>query len=170
MENIYHTFMEQISHIYNTFDSVIKHKHDIRDKVENQQALNNSINYLNNNAFTINNNVLEFILMEWNKEDSKYFNGPLNGQQLEINKKDSEIVKRSKQSHNSRYWRYLNIINIAKVYRNSVFYLPTFADRPLFLTWKAGGRIYTLSQYLSYQGDDLCRALLLFANDNDKNN
>jgi DNA-directed RNA polymerase, mitochondrial len=40
------------------------------------------------------------------------------------------------------------------------FYLPTFAD---FI-----GRIYTLSQYLSYQGDDLCRSLLLFA-DNKSN-
>lgn len=35
------------------------------------------------------------------------------------------------------------------------FYLPTFAD--------LRGRIYTLSQYLSYQGDDLCIFLLLFA-------
>lgn len=34
------------------------------------------------------------------------------------------------------------------------FYLPTFAD--------FRGRIYCFSSYLSYQGNDLARALLLF--------
>ena len=45
-------------------------------------------------------------------------------------------------------------------YRNSVFNLPTFAD--------FRGIIYTLSQYLSYQGDDICRSLLLFADKNER--
>lgn len=145
----------EISHIYNTFDSVVKHKHDLRDQVENQYVLNHTINYLNKTAFTINKDVLDFILLEWYNENSKFFNG-LNKEQV-ISKSDSEEIRNSKQSHNSKYWRYSNTINIAKVYRNSIFYLPTFAD--------FRGRVYTLTQYLSYQGDDLCRSLLLFAND-----
>ena len=156
IDNKYFPYIQgEISHIYNTFDSVVKNKHSIRDKVENQQVLNQSINYLNNTPFKINLEVLEFILIEWNKENSVYFKG-FNKLQV-INKTDSEVIKRNKQSHNSKYWRYLNIINIATVYKNETFYFPTFAD--------FRGRIYTLTQILTYQGDDLCRSLLLFANE-----
>jgi hypothetical protein len=143
----------EISHIYNTFDSIVKTKHSIRDKVENQQALNQTINYLNNTAFKINLDVLDFILTEWEKDNSVYFN-EFNKLQV-VNKTDTEEVKRNKQSHNSKYWRYLYIINIATLYKEQIFYLLTFAE--------FRGRIYTLSQYLTYQGDDLCRSLLLFA-------
>lgn len=156
IDNKYFPYIQgEISHIYNTFDSVVKNKHSIRDKVENQHLLNQTINYLNNTPFKINLDVLDFILNEWYKENSVYFKG-FNKLQV-INKKDSEDVKRNKQSHNSKYWRYLNIINIATVYKNEIFYFPTFAD--------FRGRIYTLTQILTYQGDDLCRSLLLFANE-----
>jgi hypothetical protein len=56
----------EISHIYNSFDTVVKKKFEIRDQVENQQVLNKTINYLKKTAFTINNEVLNFILSEWN--------------------------------------------------------------------------------------------------------
>ena len=52
----------EISHIYNTFDTVVKQKFEIRDKVENQEVLNKTISYLNKTAFTINNEVLDFIV------------------------------------------------------------------------------------------------------------
>ena len=52
----------EISHIYNTFDTDVKHKFEIRDKVENQAVLNKTISYLNKTAFTINNEVLDFIV------------------------------------------------------------------------------------------------------------
>lgn len=126
----------EISHIYNSFDTVVKQKFEIRDKVENQQVLNKTISYLNKTAFTINNDVLDFILTEWNNPDSTYFNG-LN-KEHDILKDDKAEVKLSKQDHNSKYWRFFNTITVATAYRNSVFYLPTFAD--------FRGRIYTLSQ------------------------
>ena len=148
----------ETSHIYNTFDTVVKQKHEIKDKVENQHVLNETINYLNKTPFTINKDVLDFILLEWNNENSLYFKG-FNKEQV-ISKFDSPELKRRKQSHNSKYWKYLNTINIATVYQDMEFYLPTFSD--------FRGRIYTLSQYLSYQGDDLCKSLLLFGKE--KNN
>jgi DNA-directed RNA polymerase len=69
-------------------------------------------------------------------------------------------VKKEKRAHNSIYWQYFNILQIAELYLEHNFYLPTFAD--------FRGRIYTFSPYLSYQGNDLSRALLLFA-EGDKN-
>jgi hypothetical protein len=54
----------EISHIYNTFDTIVKKKYDIRDQVENKGTLIKTINYLNNTAFTINKQVLDFILDE----------------------------------------------------------------------------------------------------------
>ena len=60
----------ETSHIYNTFDTVVKVKTEIRDKVENQHVLNKTINYLNKTAFTINNDVFDFIITEWNNENS----------------------------------------------------------------------------------------------------
>ena len=69
---------------------------------------------------------------------------------------DSKVLKIEKQSHNSKYYQYLNTIKIADLYKEHSFYLPTFAD--------FRGRIYTLTNYLSYQGSDLSRSLLLFAN------
>ena len=147
----------EISHIYNTFDTIVKRKYDIRDQVENQSVLIDTINYLNNTPFIINKEILKFIRNEWLNDNSTFFKG-LNKLEI-INNKDNEEEIGRKQSHNSKYWRYLNTINIATIYQNSIFYLPTFAD--------FRGRIYTLSNYLSYQGDDLSRSLLLFK---DKNN
>jgi len=53
-------------------------------------------------------------------------------------------------------------LNIAILYKDVKFYLPTFAD--------FRGRIYTLSNYLSYQGADISRSLLLFSDSNNKFN
>jgi hypothetical protein len=111
----------ETSHIYNTFDTVVKQnkKHEIRDRVENQHVLNNTINYLNKTAFTINNGVLDLIIAEWNNEISSYFHG-FNKEQV-ISSSESPAVKLNKQSHNSKDWRYLNTINVATVYRDFVF-------------------------------------------------
>ena len=37
----------EISHIYNTFDTDVKHKFEIRDKVENQEVINKTISCIN---------------------------------------------------------------------------------------------------------------------------
>ena len=58
--------------------------------------------------------------------------------------------------HNSVHYQYKIILIIAYLYKNKVFYLPTFAD--------FRGRVYPLCSTLSYQGNDLARALLGFYN------
>lgn len=87
----------EISHIYNSFDSIVKHKHDLKEKVENQNVLNKTVNYLNENTFTINNDVLDFTLLEWENEDSKIFKG-LNKLQ-DIVKSDSLETRKKKNRH-----------------------------------------------------------------------
>ena len=64
-----------------------------------------------------------------------------NGQNicLEILKTDNKNEINFKQSHNSRYWRWLNTLTIALLYQDSIFYIPTFAD--------FRGRIYTATNY-----------------------
>jgi DNA-directed RNA polymerase len=51
-------------------------------------------------------------------------------------------------------------LNIALLYLNQTFFLPTFAD--------FRGRVYPLTHYLSYQGNDIARSLLLFDNSLDE--
>jgi DNA-directed RNA polymerase len=97
--------------------------------------------------------MLNYILNEWHNENSILFDG-LN-KKLEILSEDKKIEKDNKIRHNAKYQLYKNIINIASIYRNSEFYLPIFAD--------FRGRLYPLSNYLSYQGNDLARSLILFA-------
>jgi DNA-directed RNA polymerase len=57
-------------------------------------------------------------------------------------------------SHNSNHYQYNNTLKIATLFVDHKFYLPTFAD--------FRGRIYTYSNYLSYQGTDLARSLIFF--------
>jgi hypothetical protein len=144
----------EISHIYNSTDTIITKKFDTIYTTEKQNVLINTINILNNIPFEINTRVLDFILEEWENKESSLFKG-LNTL-LIVNDTDSKEVKIRKQSHNSQYYNYLNTINIATLYKEQKFYFPTFAD--------FRGRIYTYSNYLSYQGNDLSRSLLLFAN------
>jgi DNA-dependent RNA polymerase len=147
----------EISHIYNSFDTVIKNKYDNLKTTERQEVLNNTIKTFNKTGFRINANVLNIIWREWEDENSLVFKG-LN-RLKEINVKDSPEDKEVKISHNSKYWNYFNTIQTALLYVNHVIYLPTFADYR--------GRVYTLTNYLSYQGSDISRSLLLF-NDESK--
>lgn len=49
---------------------------------------------------------------------------------------------------------YRNILNIARLFKNRVIYFPAFLD--------FRGRVYSLVNYLSYQGGDIARSLLNF--------
>ena len=113
----------------------------------------NGINYINNIKFKINNQMLLFVVEEWDKPDSKLFNGY--NKKLEILESDSKKDINIKKAHNSLYHLYNNILNIAVLYRNAEFYFPVFAD--------FRGRIYPITNFLSYQGNDLARSLLLFS-------
>ncbi|KAF8575774.1 DNA/RNA polymerase [Ramaria rubella] len=99
--------------------------------------------------------MLNFVLDEWSKENSILLKGY--NKYKEINDDDSKIIKNDKIKHNALYHLYYNIINIATLFRNHELYVPVFAD--------FRGRLYTLSDYLTYQGNDLARSLLLFDRD-----
>jgi hypothetical protein len=133
-------------------NNVIKGKFDQRYKTEGSDNFYQSIDYLNSIKFKINIPMLNFVLGEWNKENSIFFKGY--NKYKEIFDEDNNIIKNNKIKHNALYHLYFNIINIASLFRNQVLYLPVFAD--------FRGRLYTLANYLSYQGNDLARSLLLF--------
>ncbi len=81
--------------------------------------------------------MLDFLLAEWEKDDSLIYgryNKPC----------DDEMFNNETQQHNSLYWMYRNILNIALLFRDEVFYFPVFMD--------FRGIIYPLVNYLTYQG------------------
>jgi DNA-directed RNA polymerase len=119
----------------------------------------NSINYQNSIKFKINIPMLMFVLEKWNKDKSMLFKGY--NKYKEILDDDSGIIKKDKEKHNALHHLYLNIIYIAILFRAHIFNLPVFAD--------FRGRLYTLSNYLSYQGNDLARSLLLFDSNEELN-
>ena len=131
---------------------VIKGKYDQKFDTEPSEILNKSIDYLNNIRFRINNEMLNFVLEEWELDNSVLFKGY--NKFKDILAEDTAEVKKEKMTHNSIYHLYYNTLSIAILYRNHSFYLPVFCDYR--------GRIYTLSNYLSYQGNDLARSLFLF--------
>lgn len=117
-----------------------------------------TINYLNKQRFIINKPLLNILLNEWNNKDSLLFHGYNNLHPLTPNINDylsnSKIYKQIIE-HNNHYWQYYNILTIAELYKDIIFYLPVYYD--------FRGRIYTLNNYLTYQGTDLARSLILFA-------
>lgn len=142
------------STILNLFDAgLIKFKYNHRDKTKGSEILYRAVYYLNSMKFRINKVMLNFVLTEWENKESKIFNG-LNIYQPLL-ETDSKLIKEHKISHNSKFHLYSNIINIACLYKDHNFYFPVFAD--------FRGRIYPLSNYLNYQGGDLAKSLLLFA-------
>jgi DNA-directed RNA polymerase len=142
----------EVSHVMNTYDRLVKDNYKNKYPTENLKGLVKTMVSLNNVPFKINKIAYSIFIKEWNKADSFLFKGY--NKKLDIEDMDSSIVKIEKRAHNSIYWQYLNILQIAGLYLNYKFYLPTFAD--------FRGRIYCFSPYLSYQGNDLARALLLF--------
>nr|QCB16497.1 RNA polymerase [Armillaria gallica] len=121
-----------------------------------------TINYLNAKEFVINKEVFEIMLKEFksnNFNDDKgslffdKFNSlhPLTEQLNEIS--DSKL-KKEILAHNSNYWYFNNLLNIASLFLNHSFFLPTYFD--------FRGRVYPAPNYLSYQGSDIARSLLLF--------
>uniref|UniRef100_P33539 Probable DNA-directed RNA polymerase n=1 Tax=Agaricus bitorquis TaxID=5343 RepID=RPOP_AGABT len=132
---------------------LIKGKYNLRDHTEASEMLYSSINYLNSIKFKINKAMLNFILAEWDNKDSKLFKGY--NMLKPILETDSKEIKEEKVSSNSKYTLYSNIISLASLYKDNEFYLPVYVD--------FRGRVYPLSNYISYQGGDLARSLILFA-------
>jgi DNA-directed RNA polymerase len=131
---------------------VIKGKYDKKYNTIGSKEFYEGINSMNKIKFQINNEMLKFVISEWSCKESLFFKGY--NLLKEIYENDSKEIKKDKVKHNAVYSLYYNIIQIAFLFRNQTFYLPVYAD--------FRGRIYTLSNYLSYQGNDLARSLLLF--------
>lgn len=107
----------------------------------------NAVNYLNAQQFEVNSDMLDFLLLEWEKDNGLIFG--------KYNKpSEDDCFNSDTQKHNSLYWMYRNILNIAQLFRGKIIYLPVFMD--------FRGRIYPLVNYLSYQGGDVARSLLNF--------
>ena len=101
-----------------------------------------TVNYLNSIPFEINSTMLEFLLEEWNSDNSIIFKNynklhPLTNN-LELDKLDSK-TKKEIIKHNSIFWNYSNILNIAILLKKQTIYLPTFLD--------FRGRIYPTPVY-----------------------
>lgn len=138
------------SHFNNISDSVITDNFKNKYRTSELQGLVRTITSLNNVEFKINKAAYNIFMEEWVNPNSLLFKGF--NKYLKID--DGAAVKSEKMAHNSRYWQYFNTLKIAGTYIDHVIYFPTFAD--------FRGRIYTYSGYLTYQGSDLARALLLF--------
>nr|QWO71427.1 RNA polymerase [Termitomyces sp. K1Aa] len=124
---------------------------------ELSDAQADAINFLNSQKFKINKEILTFLLKEFKEKDSYIFQGKnvihpetANFIKLDLNKK-KEI-----SAHNSKFNLYKNILTLAVVYENVDFYLPTYFD--------FRGRIYSVVDYLTYQGEDISRSLIEFSN------
>nr|QWO71430.1 RNA polymerase [Termitomyces sp. K1Ac] len=116
-----------------------------------------SINFLNSQKFKINKEILTLLLKEFKKKNSFIFQGKnvihpetANYLKLDLDKK-KEI-----SAHNSKFNLYKNILTLAVTYENVDFYLPTYFD--------FRGRIYSIVDYLNYQGEDISRGLIEFSN------
>lgn len=121
-----------------------------------------SINYRNKGPFKINKKTLSYILKEWDSNESTLFKGfnQLHPKTYDNVKITEYNLFKEIQTHNSIYYNNLNTIKIASLYKEKIFYLPTFLD--------FRGRIYSKVTYLSYIAGDLARALLEFNTETNK--
>ena len=130
-ENEYGGFLDN-SYIKN---DIYHKKSSNNHSMENKKPIYNSVNYLNNTKFTINNDFLNFITNE--------------GFILL-----SDPEKKPEQLSKSETLTRTIILKLAETYNNLPFYLTTYAD------WR--GRLYTDSFYLTYQGNELSSAIIQF--------
>jgi hypothetical protein len=152
---------EKGAYLLEQFNDLNKNNSLIRQNVYNKDnsiasdIQVNTVNYLNSIPFNINKNMLNLLLREWNNDKSSIFNNfnKLHPLTENIDEQNSK-VKKEILSHNSKHFIYSNILNIAALLQDHVIYFPTYLD--------FRGRIYPISSYLTYQGNDLARSLLLF--------
>lgn len=133
-----------------------KNKGDI--KIVNQNVIN-TINFLQNTPYIINNEVLDviidlindnklsdLIITDFHPESSNLNNFMKNKDYVKVN----EIL-----TTNSLCYNNMNILSNAMLLRNmvNIYY-------PIFIDWR--GRYYTYTPANSYQGSDLAKSLILF--------
>lgn len=157
-DGVYKPYITEIANAYKSRRFyAVRTKIDLLYPSENTQVISDTVNILNKQRFVINVDILEFLLHEWEyggednifKGYNKVYRGPTE------TKKD----KIAQRAHNSVYNQNLLTLKIAWLYRDQVFYLPVYSD--------FRGRVYVISNYLSYQIGDLARCLIGFYNDRD---
>nr|QWO71425.1 RNA polymerase [Termitomyces sp. T73sscA] len=116
-----------------------------------------TINFLNGQVFKINKVILTFLLKEFKKENSLIFKGQNFSHPETSNFLNLDLDQKKKVSaHNSKFNLYKNILTLAVIFEDVNFYIPTYYD--------FRGRIYSVVDYLTYQGEDLSRGLIEFSN------
>ena len=157
-----------ISDIMNNYanpeNQIIKSNPKVISNSKISQKQIDCINYMNNVPFKINTDVLHYLLIEWEKEESKLFKGlnnlhPKTELVKDKNYKMDSLLFKEIQSHNSMHYHFLSTLMIANLYKDQLFYIPTFLD--------FRGRLYSKVSYLSYQGGDMARSLIQFYSPND---
>lgn len=136
---------------------MIRRRNDLLYQRENIQAISETVNIMNKQRFVINIEILKFLIDEWYYEGQdnifKGYNKPYSGPV------ETARDKKAQRAHNSVYRQNLLTLKIAWLYCDYVFYLPVYCD--------FRGRVYVISNYLSYQKGDLSRCLIGFYNDSD---
>lgn len=157
-------YLDQFNELSKNNDIIRKNSTNKFDSILSKDQIN-TVNFLNKRSFVINKDLLDYIINEWNnkfQDENSIFKGFNKLHNLTENFNSVNLnTKKEILSHNSKYWSYTNIINIALLMKNQTIYFPTFLD--------FRGRIYPTPNYLSYQSSDLARSLLLFGNDNTTN-
>ena len=126
--------------------------------IKDENIIYDAINKLSRVGYTINIDVLEFILEKGLEYD--LFLDPNQRHPYEIkkekNKKLSLLEEKILESYLSRKQLELNIIGLALIFKNVYeFFIPVRMDNR--------GRIYCMADYLNYQGIELAKSLLLFS-------
>nr|QWO71367.1 RNA polymerase [Termitomyces sp. DKA19] len=112
------------------------------------------VNKINSVAFKINENVLDFILL--NNDEYDFFIKVNYNHPLSFKEKLNLAEKREIESFRSRRYLELNILGLAHIFREvPSFYLPVRLDYR--------GRLYCITEYLNYQGIELAKGLLEFS-------
>jgi hypothetical protein len=125
---------------------------DKQSKILNNNIIYKVINNINSIPYKINKELLNII------KEKPYFyeNSLLNNHPLEKKTKLNKNEKVILQKHISKVELQKHILNIADLFSNipNLYFVNRIDNR---------GRVYCITEYLNYQGNELAKALLLFS-------
>lgn len=136
-------------------EELIIHNNIIKDKslIQDNNVIYDMVNNISGTPYKINTEFLDYILT--NKHDLLI--DPNKPSKYENIEKRTKYQQAKYSSHISKLNLQETILGLADFYKNfSAIYFPIRMD--------SRGRVYCISTYLNYQGSELAKALLLFAN------